>query len=178
VTDHDAVVYDLDNTLVTLAVDWDAVRREAAAALEEHGVEADGDDLWSLLEIGDEHGRRDLVEDVITEYERDGARESERLPLADALPHGVPVGVCSLNCEAACRLALDVHDLAAHVDAVVGRDTVATEKPDPEPLLATLRRLDVEPDGALFVGDGERDEKTAANAGVPFRYESEYRATP
>ena len=72
--------------------------------------------------------------------------------------------------EAACRTALDVHDLASHVEAVVGRDTVATRKPDPEPLLAALDPLDVPPERALFVGDSERDAVTAERAGMDFRY--------
>jgi phosphoglycolate phosphatase len=177
VTEYDAVVYDLDNTLVRLAVDWDAVSDACAAVLRERGVEP-GADLWVMLDQAATHGCRDAVEDVIAEHERDGARESERLPLADELPLSVPTAVCSLNCEAACRLALEVHDLAEHVDAVVGRDTVATEKPDPEPLLAAVDSLAADPGRTLFVGDSERDEATANHADVPFAYVEEYRATP
>jgi len=171
VTAYDAVVYDLDGTLVRLAVDWATVRDDVAAALADAGVPTDGESLWELLELAAETGRRDVAEDTIARHEREGARTAERLPTADEVPGaGVPVGVCSLNCEAACRLALDRHDLSPHVGAVVGRDSVDTEKPDPEPLLATLRALDADPERALFVGDTERDAETAERAGVAFRY--------
>ena len=36
---YDAVVYDLDGTLVDLAVDWDAVARDVASLLEARGVD-------------------------------------------------------------------------------------------------------------------------------------------
>lgn len=170
VTGYDAVVYDLDGTLVRLAVDWAAAEREAASVFTDHGVDADGD-LWAMLDLADETGLRDEIETVLSAHEREGARASERLELADCLPHTVPVGVCSLNCEAACREALGTHDLRDAVRAVVGRDSVTTRKPDPEPLLATVDRLGLaRDDPVLFVGDSRRDEETARRAGVDFRY--------
>jgi phosphoglycolate phosphatase len=171
VTEHDAVVYDLDGTLVRLAVDWGVVRDDVAAALAEAGIETDGETLWELLERGVETGHRDLVEATIADHEREGARTAERLPTADELAGtDRPAAVCSLNCEAACRIALERHGLDGHVGAVVGRDSVATEKPNPEPLLATLRALDADPSRALFVGDTDRDAETAERASVAFRY--------
>ncbi|MFC7202096.1 HAD family hydrolase [Haloferax namakaokahaiae] len=169
--DFEAIVYDLDGTLVDLRVDWNETANDAVAVLRDHGIDARSMDLWRMLDVADEEGLRDEIETVLARHERSGARESDRLPLADFLPDDdVPSGVCSLNCEASCLVALDVHGLDDHVDAVVGRDTVATRKPDPEPLLATLTRMDVSPESAVFVGDSHRDEVTADRAGVAFRY--------
>jgi phosphoglycolate phosphatase len=173
----DGIVYDLDGTLVRLVVDWDAVARDAAARFRDHGVDADGHDLWAMLDLADERGLRTEIETVIGDHERAGARDSHRLPLADRLGgHDVPVGVCSLNCEASARIALETHGLAAAVGAVVGRDTLPTRKPDPEPLLATLRRLDVDPGRAVFVGDSPRDRLTADRAGVAYRSVDSFRS--
>jgi phosphoglycolate phosphatase len=169
IDDYDAVVYDLDGTLVRLAVDWDAVAREVGDLLRSRDV-TPPDDLWTMLDRADETGHRAAVEATIAEHETTGARNSERLAHADGVPVGLPVGVCSLNCEAACHVALETHDLSEAVHAVVGRDSVATKKPDPEPLLAVVRELDVAPGRALFVGDSERDEVTASRAGTDFRY--------
>jgi phosphoglycolate phosphatase len=166
---YDAIVYDLDGTLVDLDVDWDEVRAEAAAVLSARGVDTDGMTLWDVLETADQKGLRRKVERVITDHEKTGARTSVRLPLADELPVDVPAAVCSLNSEAACRIALELHGLDGHVRALVGRDTVETEKPDPEPLLAAIRALDTEPEQTLFVGDSQRDRRTAQLAGVPFQ---------
>jgi HAD superfamily hydrolase (TIGR01509 family) len=53
---------------------------------------------------------------------------------------------------------------------IVGRDSVATEKPHPEPLLTTVEGLGAAPERTLFVGDSERDEKTARRAGTDYVY--------
>ncbi|WP_251344102.1 HAD family hydrolase [Haloplanus halophilus] len=169
IDDHDAVVYDLDGTLVTLAVDWRAAAEEATAAFADAGVDADAD-LWSLLERAPEYGLADELESILAAHERRGAERSIRLPRADALPHDRPVGVCSLNAESACRLALERHGLRSHVGAVVGRDSVATHKPDPEPLLTTIERIGADPGSTVFVGDSERDAVTAERAGVAFEW--------
>ena len=168
----DAVVYDLDGTLVRLLVDWDAVARDAIARFDEHGVDATGYDLWAMLDLADERGLRSEIEAVIAGHEREGARNSTRLALADRLlAHDprTPVGVCSLNCEESVRIALETHGLGEAVDAVVGRDTVSTRKPDPEPLLATLRGQEADPGRAVFVGDSPGDRTTAERAGVAYR---------
>ena len=169
--EYAAVVYDLDGTLVTLAVDWDAVATDVIAVYEDSEINVTGAGLWSLLENAADHGIAEEVEAAISRHEREGARRSRRCSLADDLAaRTVPIGVCSLNCEAACRLALEAHDLTEYVDAVVGRDSVATHKPDPEPLLATLDALGVDPENSLFIGDSPRDEETAERAGVAFEY--------
>jgi len=163
--EYGTVVFDLDGTLVRLAVDWDRVADAAAETLAARGVEPPAD-LWRMLEAADRAGVRPAVESTIAAFERDGARAADRLPAADTVP-AAPTGVCSLNCEAACRIALETHAIDG-VGTVVGRDTVATEKPDPEPLLETVRRLDGDPADTVFVGDSERDERTAARAGVDY----------
>jgi len=96
---YEAVIYDLDGTLVELTVDWGAVAADVAEVLRERGVDPGDGGLWEMLERSDEQGHRDAVEEVISAYEHDGALASTRLALADGLPHDVPVGVCSLNAE-------------------------------------------------------------------------------
>jgi HAD superfamily hydrolase (TIGR01509 family) len=169
---YDAVVYDLDGTLVDLQVDWNQVATDVIGVYEDATVEPPGDGLWALLESAPEHGLEADVEEAIASHERAGAEASDRLSLADALhpTHADRTAVCSLNCEAACRIALSTHGVADGVSAVVGRDTVATHKPDPEPLLAAVRELGADPERALFVGDSERDAVTAERAGVAFQW--------
>jgi len=173
--EHEAVVYDLDGTLARLAVDWEQVRDDVASKLRARDVDVEEKALWELFEYAHGGPLERAVEDAIGEHEREGARRSERLSLAAELPLDVPVGVCSLNCEAACRIALEMHGLDRYVQAIVGRDTIDAYKPDPESLLYTIRRLDARPTETLFIGDSESDELTADRAGVDFQYVSDRR---
>jgi phosphoglycolate phosphatase len=169
---YEAVVYDLDGTLVELAVDWDAVAADATRLSREYDVDVDvaSMSLWDMLDA-DGTAHADAVEELIQGYERDGAARSRRLAHADDLAaREGRLGVCSLNAEPAVREALTTHDLTSHVDAVVGRGTIPQRKPSPEPLLETLRRLETAPEEAVFVGDSDRDALTAERAGVAFVY--------
>lgn len=169
--DVSAVVYDLDGTLVDLIVDWEDVERRLVELLEREGVDADPLSSWALLTAAEEAGVGDEADDLIATAERDGARESERLALADELLESeIPAGVCSLNREDAVRIALDRHDLTEGVESVVGRGTVPERKPHPRPLLRTVEELGVAPEDVLFVGDSARDEETAERAGTQFEW--------
>ena len=177
---YDAVVYDLDGTLVELAVDWGAVAKSVLDVYAEHAVKPPTDELWDLMEAAGEYGIGDEVEEAIALHERTGARDSTLLPLGEQLVEGSgddgpgtpPAGVCSLNCEEACRIAVETHGLgdALDPDAIVGRDTVGSHKPEPESLLAAVDRLGAAPEDALFVGDSRRDAEAAERAGVAFAW--------
>ena len=171
VTEYDAVVYDLDGTLVELDVDWEVVTADVLEVYTDAGLEPSGADLWELLEAAPDVGLADPVEETIAAHEREGARTSRRLPHAEELlERAVPVAVCSLNCEEACRLALEEHGILEAVTVVVGRDTVTNSKPHPEPLLEAVAEVGVEPERTLFVGDSVTDERTAQRAGTGFTY--------
>jgi phosphoglycolate phosphatase len=147
----------------------------------DHGVEPPTEELWTLLEAADDHGIGDAVEEAIGLHERAGARDSTLLALGNRLIEAgdgatePPAGVCSLNCEAACRIAVETHGLgeAIESDAIVGRDTAETHKPEPESLLAAIDRLGAAPENALFVGDSPRDATAAERAGVAYAWVSD-----
>jgi len=169
--DYDAVVYDLDGTLVRLAVDWLDVEREVATRLREAGVDPSEHDMWEMLDAAEAAGVGDDVHELIAAHERDGATRAERLPGADEpTTLDAPAAVLSLNCEAACRTALERHDLLDDFRVVAGRDTVPARKPDPRALTWVLDELGVAPADALFVGDSASDEVTAERAGTDFRW--------
>jgi phosphoglycolate phosphatase len=57
--------------------------------------------------------------------------------------------------------------LSAWIDVVVGGDTCARRKPDPQPLLFACEALHVPPSDALMVGDSVNDVQAARAAGIP-----------
>lgn len=169
-----AVVYDLDGTLIRLDVDWDAVLVDVEEIYYNADVPVSDDSVWELLDRAKENGLHAEVEATIAAHERQGARESIKLPLAEDLQSlDLPIGVCSLNCEKACYIGLQTHKLDDYVDIVVGRDTVGTRKPNPEPLLTAVDALAVPAEKTLFVGDSASDQETAIRAGTQFTYVGE-----
>lgn len=57
--------------------------------------------------------------------------------------------------------------LSAWIDVVVGGDTCARRKPDPQPLLFACEALHVPPSDSLIVGDSVNDVQAARAAGIP-----------
>jgi phosphoglycolate phosphatase len=57
--------------------------------------------------------------------------------------------------------------LLESVDAVIGGDSCARRKPDPQPLLFACEMLKVPPSAALMVGDSINDVEAARAAGIP-----------
>ncbi|WP_330633137.1 HAD family hydrolase [Halocatena halophila] len=167
---YNAIVYDLDGTLVDLAVDWQAAADPIAKIIRDHGGEPGAGDALDLLEDADALGIMAEIEPVLCEIECAGAENSDgRGLLSELETHELPVGICSLNCEAACETALATHGVGDDVDVIVGRDSVPHRKPHPEPLRTVVDRLGVAPETACFVGDSESDAITARRANTAFR---------
>ena len=61
---------------------------------------------------------------------------------------------------------LDLTGLCRFITVVVGADSVTRHKPEPEPVLLALERLDVAPEEAVFVGDSPHDISSGNAAGV------------
>lgn len=168
----DGIVFDLDGTLVRLVVPWNEVDEQIATIFRSKGFAIPDDGrIWSFLHIAENEGFRNEIEAVLQQYEIAGAKQSKRLPLLETVEGlSQPVGVCSLNCEQACDIALTTHGIAHAIDTIVGRDSLSTWKPDPEPLQYAIDTMELSASSVVFIGDSVRDEETAAAAGVDFRY--------
>ena len=178
-----AVIFDLDGTLVDSVPD---IHLAVNQMLEAEGQEAldiatvtsfVGNGLPKLTErvilrCGmdmAQHGR--ITADLLAIYESAPVRLAKPYPGMEAAlkalkTAGHVMGVCSNKpygpaVHLLCELGLD-----GYFDAVVGGDSLATRKPNPEMLQATLDKLGG--DEALYVGDSEIDAETAVNAGIGF----------
>ncbi len=76
------------------------------------------------------------------------------------------MAICTNKPEGPTRSVLAHMGLTRHFPVIVGGDTLAQRKPDPAPLIETIRRLGHE--RVLFIGDSEVDAETAMRAQVPF----------
>ncbi|KPP85638.1 MAG: phosphoglycolate phosphatase [Rhodobacteraceae bacterium HLUCCO07] len=80
---------------------------------------------------------------------------------------GYGVGICTNKPEALAERLMRSLGARDAFGALIGADTLAVRKPDPEPLRETARRLGGDPARCLLVGDSDTDRMTARAAGVP-----------
>lgn len=181
----DAVVFDLDGTLVDTAPDiTSAVNRLLAT----HGLPAQTvpfvetfigegsfgliDKLYKALGFSFDAARVSTdVESYLETYKRHPVEKAT--VYADALAAipalhaaGIKLGVCTNKAQQLAQAVLDHFGIAPYITAVVGGDMLSQRKPHPRHLLATLEQMGARPEHTLYVGDTRIDAECAANAQV------------
>ncbi len=194
----DAVVFDLDGTLVDTAPDILGHLNEMLGELGRPGLELDqvrpmiGDGLRRLLIRGLEAsgGVPDgldierLFQRCIQRYTDKPVRSSRPFDgMVDTLEAlscaGMRLGVCTNKPQKPTDKVLSALDLDRYFEAVIGGDALPIKKPDPAHLLTVLEHLNVDPLRAVLIGDSATDLKTARAAGIPCILVSfGYTATP
>lgn len=173
---REAVVFDMDGTLLVLDAPWKRLRRELAAFLEPE-VQPTGpqrpasETLRDLRDQGRDEDVRRVLEHL-REAELAGVEGSRRVArgvdlLERARAAGLAVAVVSNNCQAAVDAALSHHGLREGLDHVVGLGTTTKLKPEPAGLLEAVEALGAAPDRTLFVGDDWKDFEAGQRAGIP-----------
>lgn len=183
---YDAVVFDLDGTLIDSAPDIHAainhvLAEKGYAPLSLPDVTGFiGNGVARLVERAFHHRQANLGADGLAKtiqrftdiYAGSSAVLTRPYPgVAEALDvlnrQGVKLGVCTNKPEALARSILDELGLGRHFKTVIGGDSCRTRKPNPEPLLACLDQLGGAPPRALYIGDSATDVQTARAAGMP-----------
>lgn len=182
----EALIFDLDGTLVDTAPDLLLATNHALALIErppvtmvqlrsfvghgalkliERGVEAtgpavDADKLkWLHGEFLDYYAANIAVSSVFF----DGLSAV----LDAAQKQGLKLGVCTNKVEHLSVKLIAELGKSAVFPVIVGGDTLPVMKPDPAPYFEVARRLAVDPARSIMFGDSETDILTAKRAGVP-----------
>lgn len=189
----DAIVFDLDGTLVDSAPD---IAAAANRVLTEMGHAPLSLPVMTSF-IG--HGIPNLVRQVIAHCGLDPALHAAmnarmvtvyaEAPASLTRPYpGVPaalealraqgfaMGVCTNKNHALAVQILDALDLSRFFPVVIGGDSLPQKKPDPAPLHAAFAALG---QPLVYVGDSEVDAEAAQAAGLRFAlYTGGYRKRP
>jgi phosphoglycolate phosphatase len=179
----DAVIFDLDGTLVQLTIDFDQMRAAVLEIVARYGVAMDArqQGLLTLELIADVTAgmvRRSPERAARFEAEANGAIEAievEAAHRADLFPgvpelllwlrgQGLKLGIITRNCRAAVGKVLD--SLEPLIDVVLTRDDVMAVKPDPLHLRRALEALGVRGERTLMVGDHPLDVVTGQAVGA------------
>ncbi|WP_456389108.1 phosphoglycolate phosphatase [Profundibacter sp.] len=188
------IVFDLDGTLVDSAPDLHAA---CVKMLADEGAPTPdlqtvigyiGNGVPRLVELAmkeagiaaDQHAR--LVKSYMVHYDADPVTLTTIYPnllelLENLKTKGHRLAVCTNKPESPARVILKMLGIEHFFDVVVGGDTLAVKKPNPEPLFECLKLMGVE--RCLYVGDSEVDAETADRANMPMAlFTQGYRKTP
>jgi HAD superfamily hydrolase (TIGR01509 family) len=155
----DAVIFDMDGTLIEPLLDFQAIRAELGILPEEGIIEA-------IEQMPPE--RATACRERLLEHEISAARRSRLLPDAretvDAIrAAGLKTGLLTRNAEAAMRCVLETHPLT--LDLAWSREW-GPIKPEPDGVLAACEALGVTPARTACVGDFRYDLLAANAAGA------------
>jgi phosphoglycolate phosphatase len=182
----DAVLFDLDGTLIETAPDLCGALNHTLAQAGRSGVELDqvrhmiGDGARVMLRLGleatGENPTDDEIEqwfDVLLDYywhhvaDESFAFDGVRAALDALRAAGLQLAVCTNKPVALSNRLFDQLAMADYFAAVLGGDSLAVRKPDAGHILGTLEAIGVAPDRAVMIGDSANDLNAARNAGIP-----------
>ena len=186
-----AVIFDLDNTLLDFKKMKEYGVRAAISAMIEAGLDCDEDEAyeyifavyhqkgWEYQSIFDDFLKQQtgeinnkLLAAAIVAYRR--AKEATllvypnvRKTLIHLIKHGIKIAIVS---DAPSREAwMRIYYLNLHhvFDIVLTFDDTKAHKPSPKPFKLALKRLNINPDEAIMIGDWpERDMVGAKKVGI------------
>jgi pyrophosphatase PpaX len=171
------VLLDLDGTVVDSGAIILASMRHATLTVLEREI-PDHELMASVGGPGLEAQMRalgpDRVEELVRVYRAHNEPLHDQLEafagIADVLvrlkDEGRKLGIVSAKRRSTVELAFARVPLGHLFDVVVGGDETERQKPDPEPLLLALGRLDANAADAAYVGDSPYDMQAARAAGV------------
>ena len=180
-TEIQAVFFDLDGTLIDSAPDLiDAMHRlraelgESIIAMDKVGMVVSKGGR-AMLRAGfpgvDEARIEALLPRYLDLYALQIARHTRTFDGIDAVlanfdARPLPWGIVTNKPERLARSVVAELGLAARSAALVGGDTLAKRKPDPEPLLHAAQLANVDATRSVYVGDDARDIEAGRAAGM------------
>lgn len=182
----DAVLFDLDGTLIETAPDLCAALNHTLAQAGRDGVQLDqvrhmiGDGARVMLRLGLEATGQTPTDaeieqwfDVLLEHYWDHVADGSYafpgvLAALDGLrAAGLKLAVCTNKPHALSNRLFEQLEMAHLFDAVLGGDSLAVRKPHAGHILGTLEAIGVQAGRAVMIGDSANDLNAARNAGLP-----------
>jgi phosphoglycolate phosphatase-like HAD superfamily hydrolase len=171
------VIFDLDDTLLTLGVSWDAVKKDVLALARQEGIILDpGQHLVILCNsLSNSPDRKKAVDAIFLKHETACTRAKNYVAFPDMLTlvgelkaSGRQVAIASGNHTSTIKQTMSDLEALGSFDCICGRDSVDRNKPAPDQLDMILERLAVRKEDVIFVGDSINDAAAAKSAGIAY----------
>ncbi len=172
---HRLVIFDFDDTLLHLGVDWGAVRNDVLALARKEGVAVGpGQHLVPMGNaLSGTPARKKAIDGIYLKHEMEciGKKDyvvfPKMLELAKELKaRGRTLAIASGNHTLSISRILSEIGETKLFDFVCGRDAVGHNKPAPDQITLILRRSGMDAKDAIFAGDSINDTAAAKAAGV------------
>ncbi|WP_333003607.1 HAD family hydrolase [Vibrio coralliilyticus] len=156
-----AIVFDLDNTLVTSNLDFHWLRTQVGCPKEV--------DLLTFIDELDCSQSAIRAKQLVLQHELDDADHSSPMPgchdLLDFITHhNLHTAIITRNCQQASQRKIEHNQL--NISRVISREHFPP-KPAPDALLALAKEWQLDPQQILYVGDYVYDLQAASNACMP-----------
>jgi HAD superfamily hydrolase (TIGR01509 family) len=178
-----AIIFDLDGTLTEFRLDYLSARKRALEELRRRGLAtpnmSQAMSFQTLLRLTRPRATDQEFEEVkaafhhiLEEVEAQAANAARAQPgalevLRRLRARGLKLALVTNNGRRGTATTLELTGLKGLFDVVITREDAPAMKPEGDGLREALARLGVNPQEALFVGDGTIDILAARRAGVP-----------
>lgn len=168
-------IFDFDDTLVHLNIDWEEVKMELIRRAEERGEKvpakikkADPMDTANWLCA---HRHMQLVVDGFRENEKRCVDNNNYVVfpamiqlLKDLKKEGCLIAIASGNTTMTIKEILEKEGVVS--DFIAGQDSTKMNKPYPDILNLILQKLKIKKEESVFVGNSSFDSRAGKNAGI------------
>ncbi|MEW6749167.1 MAG: HAD family hydrolase [Candidatus Micrarchaeota archaeon] len=171
---YELAIFDFDDTILHLDVDWPSVRKEMLSLAAKKRLDVEPDlHLAVMANDLSKAGLKERIDSIFLEYESMCAKKRayEVFPpmvsfIEEIGAAGIRLAIASGNHTESIKAILTQLDLLESFELICGRDLVQGNKPDPDQLLYIMERLGVPKNKAIFAGDSRNDEAAASSAGI------------
>jgi pyrophosphatase PpaX len=174
---YQAVVFDLDGTVVDSVELIIVSFQHAIRTVLGREISREESVVWVGMPLREQMEKfsPERADELVEAYREFNHREHDRMltlyegieDLLHALRRaGVKVGLVTSKSRFTTQMAFDLTGIESYFESVVCAGEASGDKPSPDPILACLQQLGVEPSAAVYVGDSPSDIQAALAAGT------------
>lgn len=169
------IIFDFDDTLTHLGIDWNKVKDRIIKNVEAIGVELpDKIKNMDVMHIGNylsENGHKKIVFNAFRDAERNCIANKEFAVFPKAMEllrklkaEGYLIAIASGNTTSTIRKIIHLQNISP--DFIAGLDSTVLNKPYPDILNLVLKYFNLKNNEVLFVGNSKFDSEAGKNAKI------------